>query len=84
MWGFVTICIYRRQHRPIIYSIRVGGLLEKSVGSVGVRRGSVGGLLGLGGVFECIRWSIIKSVDEKRGMTPARKLRKVMNWDEET
>jgi hypothetical protein len=25
-----------------------------------------------------------KNVDEKRGMTPARKLGKVMNWDEET
>ena len=25
-----------------------------------------------------------KNIDEKRGMTPARKLGKVMNWDEET
>ena len=30
------------------------------------------------------RGSVTKSVDEKKGMTPARKLGKVMNWDEET
>ena len=25
-----------------------------------------------------------KNIDEKRGMIPARKLERVMNWDEET
>ena len=65
------------------------GLVWGSVGDrLGVRWGFIGVLWGSVGFVVgslSVRWgSINKSIDEKTGMTPTRKLEKVMNWDEET